>query len=61
MDHLRRQKYKNKQLKNSILELSNFKPISISVNNMEKFKKKGASKEENIYKNHLVRMVQLVN
>ena len=29
MDHLRHQKYKNKQLKNSTLELeNNFKPIT---------------------------------
>ena len=40
MDHLRYQKYKNKQLKNSTLELKNhFKPINISTNNMDKFEK----------------------
>ena len=33
MDHLRHQKYKNKQLKNSTLEFeNNFKPIIISIN-----------------------------
>ena len=33
MDHLRHQKYKNKQLKNSTLEFENsFKPIIISIN-----------------------------
>ena len=41
MDHLRHQKYKNKQLKNSNLELkNNFKPINISINDIDKFKKK---------------------
>ena len=49
IDHLRHQKYKNKQLNNardlkinnSTLELQNdFKPIDISINNMDKFEKK---------------------
>ena len=41
MDHLRHQKYKSKQLKNSTLELeNNFKPINISINHMDKFEKK---------------------
>ena len=41
MDHLRHQKYKNKQLKNSTLVLeSNFKPINKSINDMDKFEKK---------------------
>ena len=38
MDHVRHQKYKNKQLKNSTLELDNeFKLIKISINDMDKF------------------------
>ena len=41
MNRLRDQKYKNKQLKNSTLELENyFKPINISINHMDKFEKK---------------------
>ena len=48
MDHLRYQKYKNKQLEN------NFKIINTSINDMDKFEKKRTSKEENIYKKHLV-------
>ena len=38
MDHVKHQKYKNKQLKNSTLELDNeFKLINISINDMDKF------------------------
>ena len=41
MDHLRHQKYKNIQLKNSTLELeNNFKPINICIIDMDKFEKK---------------------
>ena len=40
-------KYKNERLEHS------FKPISISINHMDKFEKK-IEKEENIYKKHLV-------
>ena len=41
MDHLRHQKYENKQLKSSTLELENyFKSVNISVNDMDKFEKK---------------------
>ena len=41
MDHLRHQKYKNKQLKNSTLELENkFKPINIPINYMDNFEDK---------------------
>ena len=41
MDHSRHQKYKNKQLKKSTLELeNNFKPINTSVDDMNKFQKK---------------------
>ena len=41
MNHLRHQKYKNKQLNKSPLELeNNFKPIKISINDMDKFTKK---------------------
>ena len=55
MDHLKHEKYKNKQLKNSILELeNNFKSINISINDRHKFLKKRTNKEENIYKKHLV-------
>ena len=54
MDHLRHQKSKNKPLKNSTLELeNNFKPINISINDMDKFEKK-TNKEESICKKHLV-------
>ena len=48
MDYLGHQKYKSKRLEN------NFKEISISVNDMDKFGKKRTNKEENIYKKHLV-------
>ena len=62
MDHLKHQKYKNKQLKNSTLELeNNFKTINMSINDMDKFEKKRTNKEENIYKKHLVWLVRLVN
>ena len=55
MDHLRHQKYKNKQSKDSTSELEkHFKPINISINDMGKFEKKRANKEENIYKEYLV-------
>ena len=57
MDHLRHQKYQNKQLKNSTLELeNNFKPINISINDMDKLVnvKKRTNKEDNIYKKQLV-------
>ena len=41
MDYLRYQKYKNKQIKYSTLQLENtFKPINISINNIDKFEKK---------------------
>ena len=54
MDHLRHEKYESKQLKNSTLELqNNFKPIKISINDMDKFKKR-TNKEQKIYKKHLV-------
>ena len=47
MDHLGHQKYKNKQLKNKILELENiFKPVNISIDGMDELKK--TNKEENI-------------
>ena len=52
MDHLRHQKYKNKQLKNSTLELeNNFKPINISVNDMDKFEIKELVKKRTFTKN----------
>ena len=41
MDHRIHQKYKNKQLKNSTLELENkFKPINIPINYMDNFEDK---------------------
>ena len=41
MGNLRHQKYKNKQLKNSTVELeNNFKIINISINDIDKFAKK---------------------
>ena len=60
MDHLRHQKYKNKQLnntlvlkaKNNTLELENhFKPINTSLNDMNKFKKKELTKKGTFTKN----------
>ena len=43
---MRYQKYKNKQLKNSTLELENyFKPINISLNDKDKIEKKGLRKK----------------
>ena len=40
MVHLRHQKFKNKQLNNNILELEKlFKPINISIIDMDKLKK----------------------
>ena len=46
MDNLRHQKYKNKQLKNSTLELENcFEQINISINYMDKFGKKELTKK----------------
>ena len=50
MGHLRHQKYKNKRLEN------NFKPINISMNDIDKFekKKKRINKEEHIYKKQLL-------
>ena len=52
MDHLRHQKYKNKQLKNSALELENdFKSINISINDMDKFEKKELTKKRTFTKN----------
>ena len=44
MDHLRHQKYKNKRLGN------NFKPINISINNMDKFEKKELTKKRTFTK-----------
>ena len=52
MDHLRHQKYKIKQLKNSALELENdFKSINISINDMDKFEKKELTKKRTFTKN----------
>ena len=68
MNHLRHQKYKNKQLNNtrvlkvkkSTLELENdFKPINKSINDIGKFEKK--NNEENIYRKTLGMLVRLVN
>ena len=40
MDHLRHQKYKSRQLKNSSLELESIlKPINVSINDMDKFER----------------------
>ena len=47
MEHLRHQKYKNKQLQN------NFKVINISINDTDKFeKKKELSKKRTFTKKH---------
>ena len=52
MDHLRHQKYENKQLKSSTLELENyFKSVNISVNDMDKFEKKEPTKKKTFTKN----------
>ena len=52
MDHLRHQKYENKQLKSSTLELENyFKSVNISVNDMDKFEKKKPTKKKTFTKN----------
>ena len=41
MDHLGQQKHKDKQLKNNTYELENcFKPIDISINDMDKLEEK---------------------
>ena len=62
MDYLRHQKYKNKQLKSSTLELeSNFKPINISINDMNTFEKKELARKGKFTKKHLVCLVRLVN
>ena len=45
MDHLRHQKYKNKRLEN------NFKPINISINEMDEFEKKELTKKRTFTKN----------
>ena len=48
---MRYQKYKNKQLKNSTLELENyFKPINISLNDKDKIEKKGFKKKRTVTK-----------
>ena len=62
MDHLTQQKYKNKQLKNSTLELeNNFKPINLYINDMDKFeKKKRTNKKESIYEKHLVWLIKYI-
>ena len=53
MDHLRHQKYKNKQLEND------FKTINISINDKDKIEKnfKRQHFKDNIYKKHLVSLV----
>ena len=50
MDCLRHRKYK-----------SNFKPINIPINDLNKFEKKKINKEESIYRKYLVWLVRLVN
>ena len=55
---MRHPKYKNKQLKNSSLELRrNSKPINISRNDMNKFEKKELTKKRTKTKKHLVLLV----
>ena len=55
---MRHPKYKNKQLKNSSLELRrNSKPINISRNDMNKFEKKELTKKRTFTKKHLVLLV----
>ena len=59
--NLRHQKYKSKQLKISTLESeNNFKLVNISINGIDKLKKK-TNKEENIYKKLLVLLVRSAN
>ena len=53
MDYLRHQKYKNKQLKNSTIETeNNYKSISISINDMDKFEKKELAKKRTFTKSN---------
>ena len=48
MNHLRHQKYKNKRLAND------FRTISISINDMDKFEKTRTNKEQKIHRKNLV-------
>ena len=51
MDHSRHQKLKNKQFKNGVLESkNNSKPINITINYMDKFKKKELAKKKTLTK-----------
>ena len=55
MYHLRHQKCENKQLIILLLTENNFKPINISINDMDKFeKKKKLTKKRAFTKKHLV-------
>ena len=52
MNHLRHHKCQNKQLQSSTLELqNNFKPINISINDMDIFEKKERTKKRTCTKN----------
>ena len=49
-------------VRNSPFELGKyFKPINISINNMDKFEEKEINKEANLCKKHLVRLLRLIN
>ena len=62
MDHLRHRKYKNKQLKNGTLELENsFKPINISINDMDKFETKKKTRKRKFTLNTCYDRYILVN
>ena len=51
MDHLGQQKYKDKQFKNNTYELENcFKPINISINDMDKLEEKELLKKKTFRK-----------
>ena len=70
---MRQQSYENKhfnnilanrvlKVKNSPLELEQyFKPINVSIDNMDKFKEKEVTKKWLLAKKHLIELVLLVN
>ena len=61
MNNLRLQKHKNKSLKMRSLELEKiFKPSNISINDMDKSKKR-TSKKRTFTKKYLMQLVQLSN
>ena len=73
MNQLRHQNHKNKQLNNALqnkilkvkisrLELSkNFKPINVSIDDMDRLEEKKITKKKTFAKKNLVRLVRLVS